>query len=143
MKFSEIINTYVLINVLILFILMNIGLIVLFYNGLIGLDLHILELIYGTVPVLSASILLTISLPIILLVAVVTSRRGFQDYQQRIIGYIFMVSFLIFFIMIPDKLNAPELLGFNMMSSILTILASQLFVSKCLALNFWKAVGKE
>lgn len=125
-----------------LFVLSNAAVVVGYYNPIFGLDTVMVQMIYEEVPVVGASILLTIIAPINTMIAFFTSRRSYEAYKGELIALAFTTPFLVVFGALPGRSELPDLLHLNSGPMLALIWASQIGACHILRDRAWLYGGR-
>ena len=100
-----------------------------------------LDIIFESIPVLKASFFLTLALPIYLLFAFYTSKQFHNMYSESVVGLSILVPIGVFLLVLPGKLDTPDVLKFRMGVNIFLVVLGHYIASQYLKDAFWVQGG--
>ena len=128
---------------LVLFLLSMLAVIAGYYNTLVGFDMPAVKWVFEGVPIIRASVVLTLACPVYLLLAFFTSRGNYELYKNELIGYSIVVPMVLVLIILPGETSKPDHLQLNYKSMLFLACASQYVATRFLQKTFWLLGGRE
>lgn len=133
----------IVLTLLMLFLSSLLAIIAGYYNTLVGLDMAAVKWVFEGVPVFRASIVLTLSCPVYLLIAFYFSRGNYEYYKSELIGFSIIIPIILVLVLLPGETSKPDHLQLNYKSMLFLVCASQYLATKFIQDAVWVVGGRK